>query len=959
MPLTTGQSLSFYEILGPVGAGGMGEVYRARDTRLDREIAIKILPPELTRHEEAKQRFLVEARAASGFEHPNICTVHAVEETEEGDLFLAMALYEGETLRERLDRGAMPIDEALRAAAEVADGLAAAHAQGILHRDIKPANIAFASDGRAVILDFGLAKVTDLDLTAPGTTLGTLAYMSPEQARGQVADARADVWSLGVVLYEMLRGEQPFQGEGAAVLRSVLDDEPPPLAGNVEGLDPAVEDIVRRCLAKDPDRRMPGAARLLAELRDATAPVVGPRNRRPMYVVMAAAAAIVLAVSGWFFTVLAAERRVQSEVLPELDRLVLQARYDMSAAPGWQAVDLLQQAQDVLGEDPRLDALWPKVTTKLNLTSEPPGALVRVRPYGIADAPWRELGRTPMESAVVAIGMSEVELELEGHRTTEDILWGMSYYGEDRRYLLSREGQAPDEMVRVAYENHPVQLPGLDHLDAEPMVDFLCDRHEVTNADYKRFVDAGAYKQSEFWQVPFVSEGQRLTFEQAMQRFVDRTGLPGPSTWEGGDYPDGEAQHPVGGLSWYEAEAYARFVDKELPTVFHWATVAFPYASSEIIPRSNYGKRMVPVDATGGHNRYGARDLAGNAREWCANAVADSESRFILGGGFDDQPYSFNDAYAADAFDRSPTNGFRCIRIVEDEPNRVELGRSIETPFRDFSSEAPVDDETFGVYLRQFDYDRMPLNATVDDERVEEHGTRQVVSFDAAYGGERVQAVVMLPKASKPPYQTVVLFWGSNAIHSSTSERIGTDAFKPILASGRAVVLPIYKGTFERGTELKSDYPDETHSYKDHVVWWGKDLRRSVDYLEEREDIDADRLAYFGLSWGGALGGIMPAVETRLRCSVLLVAGMLFQRSLPEVDQLNYLPRVKQPTLMLNGEYDFFFPVDTAQKPMFELLGTPAEHKRYEVYPGAHTVPRTVSRAKMLAWFDKYLGKVE
>jgi eukaryotic-like serine/threonine-protein kinase len=126
-----------------------------------------------------------------------------------------------------------------------------------------------------------------------------------------------------------------------------------------------------------------------------------------------------------------------------------------------------------------------------------------------------------------------------------------------------------------------------------------------------------------------------------------------------------------------------------------------------------------------------------------------------------------------------------------------------------------------------------------------------------------------------------------------------------------------------------------------------------------RDDIDAQRLAYFGLSWGGALGGIMPAVETRLRCNVLQVAGMLFQRSLPEVDQLNYLPRVRQPTLMLNGEYDFFFPLETAPKPMFELLGTPAAHKRYEVYPGAHTVPRTVARAKLLMWLDEYIGKVE
>jgi dienelactone hydrolase len=357
-------------------------------------------------------------------------------------------------------------------------------------------------------------------------------------------------------------------------------------------------------------------------------------------------------------------------------------------------------------------------------------------------------------------------------------------------------------------------------------------------------------------------------------------------------------------------------------------------------------------------NRYGAQDLAGNVREWCFNEVAGTGSHFILGGGWNDQRYAFNDAYAADAFDRSPTNGVRCV-LLSNEPNRARLARAIETPFRDFAAETPVDDETFAVFLRQFDYDRTPLHASVDSEEVQEDGTRQVVSFDAAYGGERVRALLFLPRTGQPPYQTVVYFPGSNAIHSSSSDSIGTRAFKGILASGRAVMLPIYKGTYERGTELHSDYPDETTFYKDHVIWWAKDLRRSVDYLEERPDIDAGRLAYYGVSWGGALGGIMPAIETRLRCNVLYVAGMLFQRSLPEVDQLNYVPRVRQPTLMLNGEYDFFFPVETAQKPMFELLGTPPEHKRYEVYPGAHSLPRTEAMAQLLGWLDTYLGQVQ
>jgi dienelactone hydrolase len=284
--------------------------------------------------------------------------------------------------------------------------------------------------------------------------------------------------------------------------------------------------------------------------------------------------------------------------------------------------------------------------------------------------------------------------------------------------------------------------------------------------------------------------------------------------------------------------------------------------------------------------------------------------------------------------------------------------RQLEVPFRDFASETAVDDATFEVYRRQFAYDPLALNAVLEKSEDQEIAVREVVSFDAAYGGERMSALLFLPKAGKPPYQTVVVFPGSNAIHASSSDVVNARTYAFILKSGRAVLFPIYKSTYERRDELDSDYPEETTFYKEHVVQWGKDLSRSIDYLETRADIDSSRLAYYGLSWGGALGAILPAIEPRIACNVLYVAGFLFQRALPEADQLHYVGRVRQPTLMLNGEFDFFFPVETSQKPMFERLGTPPEHKRYVVYPGAHTLPRTEVASELLAWLDRYLGPV-
>jgi len=959
-----GDTVSHYEILGKLGGGGMGVVYRARDTRLGRDVALKFLPPHLSLDEEIKQRFVHEARAASALDHPNICTIHEIDETGDGRLFIAMTLYEGRTLQERIADGPLPVDEALEIAIQAADALVAAHAAGIVHRDVKPANVMLTEEGLVKLLDFGLAKGAELNLTEPGSSMGTIAYMSPEQARGKPVDARSDVWSLGVVLHELLAGERPFRGTAEALVHAILERDPPPLPA---GVPRALRDVLKRALAKDPGARQPTMRALRDELRalrdERLRAAEAPRRATPRVAAVGGGVALVVLATVGGLWLRSASRRTwaRTEALPEIERLLESVRYDRPAQEAWTVVALAHRVAAALGDDdPQVAELWSQVGCELDLDSEPEGALVRARGYGDDEAEWITLGRTPLEGALVPWGISTVEVQVEGLGVARDILWGMDYFSTHRRFAVAAPGDLPEGLVHASVAPTPLQLPGLDHLETEPMVDFLIDRHEVTNAEYERFVRAGGYEDAQWWKLPFVEDGRELAFEQALARFVDATGRPGPSTWEVGTYPEGQADHPVAGLSWYEAAAYAEFAGKELPTVYHWNMAAFTFGSFAIIPRSNFGDATAPV-GSGGENRYGTTDLAGNVREWCWNESSRDGSRFMLGGGFDDQPYAFNDAYGAAPFDRSPTNGVRCIRIPGEEPNRERLMRAIDTPFRDFASETPVSDETFAVYLRQFDYDRTPLNATVEEEVVEEDGARLRVSFDAAYGDERMLALLFLPREHAPPFQTVVIFPGSNAIHSSSSENIrsGTSYIRSLVRSGRAVLYPIYKGTHERKDELDSDYPEETNFYKEHVIQWAKDLSRSIDWLETRDDIDSARLAYFGLSWGGAMGAIMPAIEQRLRCNVLYVAGLLFQRALPEVDQINYVTRVTQPTIMLNGEYDFFFPVETAQKPMFELLGAPPEDKAYSIYPGAHSVPRTELVKETLAWLDRYLGPVE
>ena len=298
-----GRAIGHYVVKEHIGGGGMGVVYKAEDSRLERTVALKFLPPELTRDPVAKARFLQEARAASALEHPNICTIHEVDETEDGQLYLAMPAYDGETLKRKVEHGPLPLGEAVDFAIQAGQGLAKAHRQGIVHRDIKPANLIVTGDGIVKILDFGLAKLAGAaGLTRAGFCIGTPSYMSPEQARGEV-DQRTDLWSLGVVLYEMVTGRPPFRAEtDQGIIYALLTEEPEPVRRLRPEAPPELERILKKMLAKDPGDRYPSLEAVIAELRTLSGvtgtltrvPLGGLPGRRPWWLAPALAGAAAL-----------------------------------------------------------------------------------------------------------------------------------------------------------------------------------------------------------------------------------------------------------------------------------------------------------------------------------------------------------------------------------------------------------------------------------------------------------------------------------------------------------------------------------------------------------------------------------------------------------------------------------------------------------------------------------------
>ena len=457
--------------------------------------------------------------------------------------------------------------------------------------------------------------------------------------------------------------------------------------------------------------------------------------KQPKVIIPLAGAVIILILLAWsWYDAQSKVRWAREEALPEIQRLADQR--DRAAA-----FRLAMEARPYLKDDPTFKRTFGYVSGRAWFTSEPSGAEVFWKRYGEPDESWALLGTTPIDSMLFPRHAVHTRIQRNGYDSVERLV-----YPSRNDVELEEAGTIPADVVRLPGGNPAVEIVGIDHIDPVEFQTVLLDKYEVTNAKFKAFSDAGGYENSEYW------EELRVPFVAAMARFTDRSGRPGPSTWEAGTYPTGQGDYPVAGVSWFEAMAYSKFAGKSLPTVYHWSAAAWTAISYMIVPRSNMpGDGPAAVGTYEGMGRYGTYDLAGNVREWVVNPTQNG-ARYILGGGWNDPAYAYNDAYAQDPFDRSATNGFRTIEYLGDEPNLEALQAQIDRPFRDFSQEKPVSNAEFETILRTFEYDKTPLNAKIEAiDETEADWIREKVSFDAAYGDERVTAYLYLPqKASHP-----------------------------------------------------------------------------------------------------------------------------------------------------------------------------------------------------------------
>jgi formylglycine-generating enzyme required for sulfatase activity/dienelactone hydrolase len=938
MTLEPGARLGPYEITGSLGAGGMGVVYAAVDTRLGRRVAIKLLPAEAAADPERLRRFVQEARAASALNHPNIAQIFDVVEEPHA---LVMELVEGTTLEGVIAAGPLPLTSALEYAVQIAAALEAAHAAGIVHRDIKPANVIVTRDGRVKVLDFGLAKLAatdagDATVTSMGTRLGTImgtaAYMSPEQAEGRVVDARSDLFSFGAVLYEMLAGRRPFTGQSEiAAMTSLLTQPPAPLTG----VPRDVAAIVARALQKTPDARYASATAMRADLARALARTATPRTAawwRPSVIVPAMLALVAVVAYGTWQTVQARGLRwARDQAIPEMERAQFTSRTI-------EAVRLARDAERYAPEEvARVRGTWLHITVH----SAPEGATIQIKNYDDVNGNWETFGTTPGD-VLLPFGYYRFRLTKPGYRTTE-------VAGAARTVTFPLAPDTPDHGGMMPVNGGEYSFGITDRVTLPA---YWIGRTEVTNREYKAFVDAGGYRRADYWVEPFVDGGRPVAFAEAMNRFRDVTGQPGPSTWELGSYKDGQADYPVGGISWFEAAAYARFAHKRLPSVFHWYKASgADEIYSNILLQSNFdGKGPTRAGERPGITPSGALDMAGNVKEWCSNQYRfDAQRRYIVGGGWNEPPYRFGETEAQNAWDRRATYG---VRVLEDPAAPAAADAPVGRVNPDPKTVVPIGDAEFASYTRFYDYDRTPLDAhvtAVDDGNPS--WKRETIDIAAAYGSERIPAYLFLPKHATAPYETIVYFPTSYARNVPSSARLDIAMFDFLVKSGRAVVYPVYQGTYERHVGAEAG----TTAYRDMQVQWAKDFFRVVDYLATRPDLDRQRLGFFAVSMGSYFAPIPMALDTRIKAAVLMAGGLRYNYP-PETQPANFMPRVHAPTLLINGDADFETPPE-AREHYLALLGA-AEKKRVTLEGGHVPTDYTSAIRETLTWYDKYLGPV-
>ena len=601
-----------------------------------------------------------------------------------------------------------------------------------------------------------------------------------------------------------------------------------------------------------------------------------------------------------------------------------------------------------------------KSTRFIEVTSVPSDVAVHVK-YG-SDSTWVHLGATPLDSiAVPLVSWDKDPFQLRFEIADNALLLPP---GDSGKFDLTGIEETPTGYAFMpGRDAKTMWFPGID-LGRISYGPFAISKTEVSNTEYQAFVNHDDYKNSKYWDFPVTINGTEHTFEQALRTFSGKFGKPGPANWSYGSFPVDQGDFPVTGISWFEARAYARFRNMQLPNVYQWL-VAARLGQNFILPdiqNSNLKSAYLrEVDDPADMNFHGLMNIAGNVKEWATNPHGDGFDRLsILGGAYYDNSYNFNDYYSASPLDRSIGNGMRLVKLVGRETPESLDDIPVTHVQRDILSESDVSDEVFEVYRTQFDYTPYPLD--VDIEMVPGHPADYVVErfemLPPYENDEPLHGYIIYRKEPKRKLKPVIIFPGAGSIYTDTDADIVSWHMKHtdyLLREGYAIVHPVYFSTYNRRKTLSTWWANESEQYRDSIVKIGKDFRRTIDYLEQRKDIDARNITYQGFSWGSLMSNTLLAIDPRVRSAFVCVGGLQLPRAQRAIDPALFIRRVRTPIMHITGKLDGIFEYESSQIPMQKLLGTPKKDQKMIVLEDVgHGIPRDTIIVNHLAWLKKY-----
>jgi DNA-binding winged helix-turn-helix (wHTH) protein/dienelactone hydrolase len=683
-----------------------------------------------------------------------------------------------------------------------------------------------------------------------------------------------------------------------------------------------------------------------------------PRRRPPTRRAAAAATAVSLILA--FGAYLYLDRQQDLEHQARLERIA-------ALVQNGDAFGTFLELRKIERQDPMLRVLTAGVMETGRIETDPDGASISVR-WRPGD-PWHRVGSTPLEMAF-PVGVYSIRLDKPGYtsRTILEANPGLAFNNIDEptyRLKLLSDNKTDESTVLVQGGEFPT--PFIMTRDRFDIDDFLIDRFEVTNADFKAFIDAGGYHEPNWW-----TDYPGARTDPPHLRFTDSTGDTGPASWEFGSYPTGAEFLPVTGVSWYEAQAYARWSGRHLPTALDWARAALspvewqhPIASVAIESANITSGHLLPVGESGSLTASGAADLIGNAREWTSSTTHDLG--IVIGGSFDSPRVQYAFPLPTERLNRSPLNGFRLVTYLGERNAR--LTSALEWEMSGDVVYEPVSDETFAGIRALYTYE--PGAVSADDARLvrqtdEGDWTRRVIELPTINPEDPLPVQLFIPKDASPPYQPVLFVPPSDSFGptlASSDVDIADYFLDVIVRDGRALIWPVWAGTHERFHGKWSQEHDtflaraaQAHRLRRNEVG------RVIDYLNDSPEFDGSRVGLIARGWGATYTvHSMLALEHRIRAVVLW--NPLYPHGGPElqnpvINPATYWPRVTQPVFAATGSELAFANRKADPRLLIQMIGTASEHKALKVYDGPHwPLPRRELLSDSIAWLNRYLGR--